>query len=59
MDEVVKEVRKLREEYASKFGFDLKRIHEDLIQSQQASGRKLVRLPPKKPISVQVAPKSK
>jgi len=36
-DPIVEEVRRVREEYAARFGFDLKRIVEDLRQLE-ASG---------------------
>lgn len=48
-DEVVEEVRRIREEHAAKFDHNIKAIYEDAVKEQQASGRKVVSLPPKKP----------
>jgi hypothetical protein len=46
-DPIVEEVRRVREEYAARFGYDLQAIHRDLKQREQASGRKIVSLPPR------------
>lgn len=48
-DEIVEEVRRIREEHAAKFNHDLKAIYEDAVKRQKLSGRKLVSFPPKKP----------
>jgi len=47
-DPIVQEVRAIREAYAEKFGFDLHAICEDLRREQRASGRKVVRLEPRR-----------
>ena len=47
-DPVVEEVRKIRDEYARSFDYDLGRICEDLRKQQAESGRDIVTLPPKK-----------
>ncbi len=52
-DPIVDEVRKQREEYARRFNFDLDAIHRDLKMQEQTSGKKVVRLQPKR-----IAPKS-
>ena len=49
MDDVVREVRKIREAYAQQFGYDLQAIHRDLKEQEQASGRRIVSLPPRQP----------
>jgi len=49
VDDVVLEVRKIREAYARKFGFDLQAIHRDLKEQEQASGRRIVSLSPRRP----------
>ena len=49
MDDVVLEVRKIREAYAKQFGYDLQAIHRDLKEQEQASGRRIVSLPPRRP----------
>ncbi len=47
-DEIVEEVRKVRDEYAAKFDYDLDAIYEDIKKQEKQSGRKIVSLPPKK-----------
>ncbi|MBU4273023.1 MAG: hypothetical protein KKE86_13020 [Planctomycetes bacterium] len=49
MDSIVKEVREIREAYAKQFGYDLKAIHRDLKAQEQASGRRVVSFPPRRP----------
>jgi len=48
-DEIVEEVRRIREANAAKFNHDLKAIYEDARARQLASGRKTVSFPPRKP----------
>lgn len=48
-DEIVEEVRRVREAHAAAHGHDLRRIFEDLKKSQSQSGRKVVSLPPRPP----------
>ena len=48
-DPIVEEVRRVREDHAAKYGYDLDAICEALRKEQQASGRTVVSLPPKKP----------
>lgn len=48
-DEIVEEVRRVREENAAKFNHDLKAILDDARKRQESSGRKVVSLPPRKP----------
>ena len=46
-DPIVDEIRKIREEYAAKFKFDLKAIYRDLQEKERTSGRQYVEyLPP-------------
>ena len=52
IDPIVEEVRKVREEHAAKFNYDLERILKDLKEQEQRSGLKLVSLPPKRPATV-------
>ena len=49
MDDILLEVRKVREAYAKQFGYDLLAIHRDLKEQEQASGRRIVSLPPRRP----------
>jgi hypothetical protein len=55
-DPIVEEVRKLRNEHAKKFHYDLQAIVADLKEQQKTSKRKFVTLPPRKPV---ILPKSK
>lgn len=48
-DPIVKETRKLREQYAAQFDHDTDKIFEDIFRRQAESGRKLVSFPPRKP----------
>ena len=47
-DPIVEEIRKHRDEYASKFNYDLKAMFQDLQEREQQSGRMVVTLPPKR-----------
>ena len=47
-DPIVAEVRRIRQEHAARFGYDLDLIVEDLKAQEQASGRKYIRLPPRR-----------
>jgi hypothetical protein len=49
MDSIVQEVRAIREAYAKRFGYDLQAIHRDLKEQEQASGRRVVSLQPRRP----------
>ncbi len=41
-DEIVADIRKIREEYAKRFNYDVRAMFEDLKKNQEARGRKLV-----------------
>jgi hypothetical protein len=47
-DPIVEEVRRIRNEYAKQFNYDLDAVCRDLRQKQERSGRKIVSFPPKK-----------
>jgi len=49
-DPIVEEVRKIREEHAARFDYDLERIFQDLKEQERQSGRKVVSLSPKRPL---------
>jgi hypothetical protein len=49
MDDVLTEVRRVREAYAKRFDYDLTAIHRDLKEKEEASGRQIVSLPPRRP----------
>lgn len=46
-DPIVEEVRRIREEHAAQFGFDIDAIFEDIIKQQEKSGRIFVNYPPR------------
>lgn len=54
-DEIVDETRKLREEYAAQFEYDLEAIIADIKEKERQSERPIVTLPPKSPVSVPLA----
>lgn len=54
-DPIVAEVRSARQEHAARFGYDLKRMAEDLRRRQALSGRKVVSFSPKRPKDAAVA----
>ena len=45
-DKIVSDVRDSREQYAERFGFDVRAICKGLRKSKQESGRREVRLDP-------------
>lgn len=47
-DEIIKEVRAIREAYAERFGFDIQALFQDAKERQQRGGRKTVALEPKR-----------
>lgn len=47
-DEIVEETRRLRDEYAKQFNYDLGQMFEDLKKKQKESGRKYVSFVEKK-----------
>jgi hypothetical protein len=49
MDDILLEIRRIREDYAKQFGYDLLAIHRDLKQQEQTCGRRIVSLPPRRP----------
>ncbi len=55
-DPVVEEVRAIRDEYARRFDYDIEAICRDLRVLEQASGREIVTLPPRHPISSEEVP---
>ncbi|MEO5333256.1 MAG: hypothetical protein H7839_14670 [Magnetococcus sp. YQC-5] len=43
-DPIVEEIRKIREEHAARFNYDLDAIYKDLKRLEEESGRKMVSL---------------
>jgi hypothetical protein len=48
-DPIVAEIRRIREEHAKKFNFDVHAICEDLRRLERESGRVYVSRPPRRP----------
>ncbi len=48
-DEIVEEVREIRQKHAARFNYDLHKIVEDLNKKQQQYGRKTISFSPKPP----------
>ena len=51
-NEIVNEVRKIREEYASKFNYDIKAIVADIRKKEKQESRRTVVLSRKRSLSV-------
>jgi hypothetical protein len=47
-DPIVEEARRIREEHAARFDYDLRAIFEDLRRRQQEGGRSVVSFPPRR-----------
>jgi hypothetical protein len=47
-DPIVEEVRRVRNEHAARFNYDLKAIYRDLKEQERTSGRRHVRFEPKR-----------
>ncbi len=48
-DPIVEEVRRIRQQHAKRFNYDLRAIVEDLRKQQEQSGRTYVRFEPRRP----------
>jgi hypothetical protein len=48
-DPIVEEVRRVRQEYAKQFNYDLRAIAADLRRQEQEHPERLVSFPPKSP----------
>lgn len=48
-DPIIKETRRLREEYAAKFNHDPDAIFDDILARQEKTERKVVSFPARKP----------
>ena len=48
-DPIVEEVRRIREELAARFGYNVRAIAEDARKRERESGRKVISRPPKRP----------
>jgi hypothetical protein len=48
-DPIVEETRRLRDEYAAQFDYDLEALVRDLKEQERQGGREVVSFPPRKP----------
>lgn len=55
-DPIVEEVRKIRDEYAKRFNYDLDAICQDLQEKQRLGKRRVISLPPKRPRKMNGSP---
>jgi hypothetical protein len=51
-DEIVEEVRRIREEYVARLDYDFDKIFKDLKEGEQRSGHTIVSPPPKRAVTV-------
>ena len=47
-DEIINEVRAVREAYAKRFGFDVRAIYDDAKERENTTSRRVVSLEPKR-----------
>jgi len=47
-DPIVAELHRIRERHAREFGYELRRMFQDLKKQQESSGRRVVSLPRKR-----------
>ncbi len=52
-DEIVDEVRKIRDTHASRFNYDLDAIFRDIKEQEKKSGREFVSFPPRRAEPIQ------
>ena len=50
VDPIVEEIRRIRDEHAKRFDYDLHAICEDIRKRQSVSGCQVVSRPPRKPV---------
>jgi hypothetical protein len=55
-DEIVAEVRRVREAYAARFNFDIDAISGDLRDKERRSTRKKVSFPPRRTVDAEAPP---
>jgi len=56
-DAIVAEIRRIREEIAARFNYDIRAIGEDARWRDAASGQKVIRLAPRRPVDVVAKPR--
>ena len=53
-DEIIKEVRAIREAYGARLGFDIRALYNEAKQSESKSGRPVILLEPRRTTSGKV-----
>ena len=48
-DDILREIRAFRDEYARQFGYDIAAMGRDLREQQRTCGRQVVSFPPRRP----------
>jgi hypothetical protein len=56
-DPIVAEIRRIREQIAARFGYDIRAIVKHAQERDASGDRKVVRLPPRPPVSSPESPK--
>lgn len=51
-DDIVEQIRKVRDQHAAKFNYDLAAIFKDIKEQEVQSGRRVTVLPPKKAVQL-------
>jgi hypothetical protein len=51
-DPIVEEIRRLREQYASQFNYDIDSLFRDIQKRQDKAGKKLVSFAPRIPFKI-------
>jgi hypothetical protein len=54
-DPIVEEVRNVRDTHAAEYNYNLKAIYQALKKEEAASGRRFVKLPPKRLKAIEAA----
>lgn len=54
-DEIIKEVRAIREAYGARLGFDIRALYNEAKQSEGKSGRPVVALEPRRTVARKLA----
>ena len=53
-DPIVAEIRRIREEIAARFNYDVHAIGEDARRRDAGDNRKVIRLPPRRPMATNI-----
>jgi hypothetical protein len=58
-DPIVEQIKRIREEYAARFNYDLEAIARDVRSRQEDDNRQVVRRPPRRPQKAAASQESK